>query len=409
LNIFLIEYYWWFNFLPFISCYFLVNEILKERSVTFNKRYIFLAPIVALGFIPIHVKGIFSEPLKNLLTSVLFSQPAYPIVKNAPTVGSQGTSIGNIINNANTLGKELLWNSPKLVAIVTNIFSVIYIFIIYFIIREFLIVGKSKNKRLNYLEFLFIGLIGILTFAFSESYRSLLLVLDRIEVNQSYQGLSRLALYGTILITIIAFVIYVLIIKKRSSVDQLYFFNNQEPLIASFVGVTIIAFVAFLFLSLFKVFGRNVLGEWYVVLLLISIVLAAFFTIVGIISSIRSRRYEILTEIFSDENVSEFEELIAKKGVLKSLEEIKDSKAYAMFMYFSVLYLLASKGFRLMQFETPNEFLIRVEEKISVPHFRFLTNVFNKLRYSNEELTLNEFEVLKSYSKEIIVFAEDYK
>ncbi|MGC9125467.1 MAG: hypothetical protein ACP5GW_05010, partial [Caldisericaceae bacterium] len=273
LNIFLIYYYWWLNFLPFLSSYFLVVETIKERGVSLNKQNLLFLPIVGLGFIPIYLKGVFTKPIKDFLFSILFSTSSTTIPSEPVSQGSHGSFVWDIASKTGSVGKELFWNNPKSVSILINLFSVVYLFIIFFIVREFIIIGRQKSyrrKKFDYLKYALIALSGILIFSISEGYRTFLIGVSRVEFSQVNESLLRLILYGTIAITVISFVIYLLLIKKRTSYYQSTFIKRDEMVFASLLGLTLLIFIVFLVLTLYKIYGRNAVFQWYEILILLS-------------------------------------------------------------------------------------------------------------------------------------------
>jgi preprotein translocase subunit SecG len=412
LNVFIANFFWWLNMLPFISLYFVIKETLKEQGVNFANQSIVLLPVVFLGLVPIHLIGLFGPYLKNLLLSALFAKPKGNPITSLPSEGSGGAPIVSFTRNVYIISKKLLWDSPKLIAVVSNMFLILYFVVIYFIVREFILIGRSKSKvdsKVNYFKFILIGLIGVLVFSINESYRSFLIIFNKIGFSQSSQGPSRAVLYGSISIFIIALLIFITLAKKRAKGDYPYRAKNQEAVTISFIALTVIVFFIFLILRAYEVFGEGPFNNVLNVILFASMFFTVVFLALGILSFIKKSRGKNLTKIFGDKTTTFFEELIVSKGISESLKEMTNSTNYALFLYFSVLRLLANKGSEIERFETPNEFLKRVKTKIDVPHFQFLTNVFNKIKYSLGKISEEEFELLKSYSDEMISYLEDYK
>jgi hypothetical protein len=68
---------------------------------------------------------------------------------------------------------------------------------------------------------------------------------------------------------------------------------------------------------------------------------------------------------------------------------------------------MAEKGIKIMDIETPYEYLKRVNKRIYVPHFDFMTEVFYKAKYSNHKIDVDKCEEIRNYSLEIINFLKN--
>jgi hypothetical protein len=81
--------------------------------------------------------------------------------------------------------------------------------------------------------------------------------------------------------------------------------------------------------------------------------------------------------------------------------KIKSVRDEVIHLYNSLCYDMALAGFERKKFFTPNEYLSEYEKEIKVDKdkFEIITKVFEKARYSQENILINEVEELKSFYK----------
>jgi len=89
------------NVLSFASLYFYIVEKLKENDILKESTYIYLSPLILIGFIPLKLPGIFENIIKNFFSNILLASPG----NVSSIVGSNKTQLpfSNLLGNLKTL------------------------------------------------------------------------------------------------------------------------------------------------------------------------------------------------------------------------------------------------------------------------------------------------------------------
>ncbi len=108
--------------------------------------------------------------------------------------------------------------------------------------------------------------------------------------------------------------------------------------------------------------------------------------------------------MFEKRKINEYKKKIHKKGIAATLKEITDPSNYIKFLYFSLLYLLSKKDININKYETPDEFLARVEKifNAKIEEFEIVTILFDKAKYSKENINKEEFKKIQDIAPVLI-------
>ncbi len=411
-NIYLVNKFFYFNFLPFIALYFAILSILRERGVKYKLKEITILPIVLFGFIKFNIKGV----LENSILSLLFAPGKVsetPAFNPIEAMGKFFNAISQIGGGSST--SITFINSQKFLNILFFISVSIYILLLFYLFKILAYSEEIHNKKRNR-NFLMMAInliIFILIVLIMQNYQKILSFISlNLNASPVSTGKVIIAIVVLVLVFLISFIIYLSrtekTLRKGSGAGKASLPSNYG--------------IAFLFLllgfALFQskkihLFNNPIINKTLELAgLCISVI--SFVVILVALFKIRSSiRVETFKKLFG-EKLSQYSSLAEKGGLEKSLEETKNEKEFVMLLYFTVLYYLSLKKLEIQPSETPNEYekRIQVKERI-IPYFNILTYLFNQVRYSENELDLESFNkirtnafVLVDYVKSLSEFQE---
>ncbi len=365
-----------YNIIPFAALYLYIISLLTERHIFSVKNAIILSPIIAIGMIPMHWPGIFESNIGGKIHAFLYS------TGSSSAHGGGGKSTAIISYGIPHNSTAILANGAKETFNKMHSFEallIISVLLIGLIIIGLFIVGfyRSTKKSVFYKSLISSLVIGVITIAIvSISFFKIFMVNYKKVVSSL---ISKGGANG----------------KLPSDIPH----GNES---VDFIIKRVVSSTHFLdVVHRFSVYSGIILGIITVVLgvLLIRIVYDFIF------------EKSVPDTIIGGDTASRFRKQIKDKGIRKSLLEYGSDKEFVKFFYFSVLYLLAKRDFKINKYETPNEFYERLLKKseTAIPYFDLLTALFNKVKYSDEEIFESEIFVLKNHSEELISAVENVR
>ena len=366
LNAFLLKWNIFFNLIPFAALYLYLLDTFKNRHLLNKKIATFTFPVVLLGFIPLKLKGTFEKPLENLINAALYSTPSTKIANNNSS-GTFAISTSGNLNIALNTGKELYTHIPAFKMILINLaIIIVLVILIMFLVKSY---KTEKNKALFAKEAvtaisIFAFLIAITGFIFFKVVRPLMSELIK-EIQSRYSNLPANK-------------------QPPKAIPINKIFNRtltNNPGLASHINNTL-----------------SLLGTFTVIVV---IILGIYFIYV-LYNTFFKEKYP--NEMFEEKKIREYKNKIRKKGIEASLEEITNPSDYIKFLYFSLLYLLSKKKLNINKYETPDEFLARVEKVFNtqIKEFEIVTTAFDKVKYSKENISEEEFKRVRSVAPVLI-------
>ncbi len=363
-----------YNIIPFAALYLYIISLLMERHIFSIKKATILSPIIAIGMIPMHWPGIFESSIGDKIHAFLYSTGS----STAHGGGGESTAIisyGVPHNSTAVLANGVKETFNKMQSF--EALLIISVLLIGLIIIGLFIAGfyRSTKKSVFYKSLVSSLVVGIITITIvSISFFKIFMVNYKKVANSL---ISKGGVNG----------------KLPSNIP-----NGNEGI--NFIIKRVMSSTHFLdAVHRFSVYSGIILGIITVVLgvLLIRIVYDFIF------------EKSVPDTIISSDAVRRFRRQIKDKGIRKSLLDYTDNSEFVKFFYFSVLYLLAKKDFKINKYETPNEFYDRLlrKSKTAVPYFDLLTALFNKVKYSHEEIFKSEIFVLKNHAEELISALEN--
>lgn len=404
-NIYLANKYYFLNFLPFIALYFSILNILKERNVSFKYRNIILFPIFLLGFLRINVKGFF----ENTILALLFTPGKISQNPSSPFEGQ--SPISNLVNFIREISSRKtvslrFWNSMEFLNIIFVITTVAFIILIYYFFKivstadSMIFLKKRKrnyiNLVINLLIFIF---LAILIYGIPADF-SKIIPNSGLTQAQILKLLIFIVVFSTVILLIVAKVAKKSEAGKKEirtsfpSMWQQYFF----VLTLLVFGFTLILLKRLQIIESKKFSDFiDIVGLFLALSSIVSIFILVF-------SVKRSINIATLKNLFGEKYVNFIE--IAEEGDLEeALSKIKNKRDYVLLFYFILIYNLIKKGIGINVSETPNEYFKRlISYGIVIPNFNSITNIFNKARYSEEDIEDYEFEQLKECKSVVIDF-----
>jgi hypothetical protein len=412
INPFILSFTVFLNFLPYVSLYFYVFNILKRKNVSSNKARYYLLPIILVGFFPIKAQGLFEYPAKNYFMYLFFSKstnPVNPSLGPGPFSGFFSTkTFQNILSGS----KNFIFNPPDfLLVFLSNLLFVLFLVMIFYSFRFFFSDNINKNKAKPILKgFLIFAFIILFLLVILQDIPKVLNLLinffDNLQLN-----IDQFNLWYKILPALIISVVLLLILflnlrrnsrRKYSNINPYYFLPFYY--MASFL--VIIMLFLFMFIGKLKLLFKSVLPEYLGLISFLILIAAIAFVMIILIILRKSLKSDLPEETFGEKTM-ELQLKFYKRDPIVTLESIEDIKEFVIFFYFSALMIMAEKGIKIMDIETPYEYLKRVNKRIYVPHFDFMTEVFYKAKYSNHKIDVDKCEEIRNYSLEIINFLKN--
>lgn len=393
-NIYLVNKFFYFNFLPFIALYFAILSILREKEVKYRFKEITILPIIFLGFIKFNVKGV----LENSILSLLFAPgkaSETPSFNPLEAVGKFLNAISQLGGNSST--SITFINSQRFLNILFFISVSIYILLLFYLFKILAYSEEAHNKRRkrNFLTMVINLIVFVLIVVIIENYQK---IFGFISLNFNPSPINNVKAVIAIVAFVLVFLVSLVIYLSRASRTLRKGAGAGKAVLPSNYGI------AFLFLLLgfglyhskkLHLFNNPIINKTLEIAgLCISVI--SFAVILIALFKIRSSiRVEPFKKIFG-EKLSHYSNL-AEKGVLeKSLKDTEDKREFVMLLYFIILYYLSLKRIEIQQSETPNEYEKRMQrEEVMIPYFSNLTYLFNQVRYSENELDLDSFNNIK--------------
>lgn len=400
LNPFLLSFTPLMNFLPYISLYFALLGMLKERGIRERKIRTFLLPVIMPGFLIFSIPGVFERPLRIYLSYLFFTPGKETDLlpgSEKPTNFLFPDGTGDLFNRS----VDLFINNQNFIFILANILFIFYIIMIVFFLffqdfEESSIQLKRRRFSRQVLTFAIIILSFILILM---AYRIVPLLLSNARgsastFNEFYQLIPFL-----IIIVLSAFAVYLWQRKSRGSVEQPSLPHN---LFAVSLGMILFSLALFLIPINKKGLSENLINNLGILSFIVFAISMIILSISTIISFWASKRFGGL-EVFGDRN-KEFLLHFYKKDVIETLDKTEDPQEFVLFAYFVITYMIVKKGIEIEQHETPNEILTRLGKLLDIPYFEEITYFFNLVRYGNKKIDAQSFGTLKQKVYEAIFY-----
>jgi len=412
INPFILSFTIFLNFLPYVSLYFYVFNILKRKSVSSNKVGYYLLPIILVGFFPIKAQGLFEYPVKNYFMYLLFSKPTNPVNPSLGPSPFSGFFSTKTFQNILSGSKNFIFNPPDFIIVfLSNLLFVLFLVMIFYSFRFFFSDDINKNEAKPILKgsLIFASVILFLLVILQDMPKVLNLLINfliNLQLNIGPVNLWYKIL--TLLIISVALLLILFLNLRRNNRREQSNINPYYSLPFYYVTSFLVLIMLFLFMFIgkFKLLFKNALPE-YLGLIVFLILIAAIAFVVIILVILRKSSQSNVPEKLFGEKIRELQLKFHKRNPIVTLESIEDIKEFVIFFYFSALMIMAEKGIKIMNMETPYEYLKRVNKLIYVPHFDFMTEVFYKAKYSNHKIEVDKCEEIRNYSLEIINFLKN--
>lgn len=415
INPFILSFTEFLNFLPYISLYFYVLNILKSKNVSPRKASLYLLPIILGGLFPIKVQGFFESPVKNYFMHLFFSKPLNPSNTSIWVYPSNWTSPFNSFFSSEPFqkifsgSKDFIFNPPSfLIVFLSNLLFVLFLIMGFYSFRFFPGNGNKKiAKPILGILLSFTALILFILVILQDMPKILNLFIDFF--NNANLNIAPIGLWykiSTFIVIGVSLFLFLYIRNKRLRRSN----NLGHYGISPFYYLSSFVVVVILFLFMFREklkfpfkSGMPLSGNFISFLLLI---IAIMLVITILIMLRKVAQSNVPEELFGEKTV-ELRLKFYERSPVDTLKGVEDIKEFVLFFYFAALMILSSKGIKIMYAETPNEFLERLSKLVNIPHFDFMTNIFYATRYSNHDIEDDMYEKIKNYAFEIINFLQN--
>ena len=365
----IVHYTIFVNLIPFVALYLYIIGLLQEREVLNKKIALLVSPIIALGFLPVFSSGVLESNLWKKIHTFLYSTGNFSLSNPAVNqINSQITTNASKTHIIRKIAPEVVRGLPGFQSFIIFLVLLLAVSIGILFLAKFY---QTEGKKTFY-KTLVAGLFGIAvviataSFVFFKFIHAVRLAVEEAARNSNVPPIvngNKVPNSG-------------LKISVKGVLSQLntkalsHLLNN----LGLMLGILTIIGGAILFYIVYKTFFVE----------------------------------DVKTTLISKKETKKFMENIRKKGIKQSLNEIKNREEYVRFLYFSIIYLLQKRKIRILKYETPNEFYVRVQSIIdgTLPYFDFLTLLFNKVKYGNSTVSDREFNFLKTHSEELIESAK---
>ncbi len=390
LDVFLLKYSLLANVLSFASLYFYIVEKLKENDILKKSTYIYLSPLILIGFIPLKLPGIFENIIKNFFSNILLASPG----NVSSIVGSNKTQLpfSNLLGNLkNSLDENFPLDNLQILNFTSLFLSIVILSVLLIIFYSIFRSGASRSKKavnkrhkmeIFLLSFLFAILELVVVYTFF------------VGIGGTIQGTSSFNLLSLIeLVLLYSFIFFAAhFAYKREDVTFWIPYSMKTDL------VSLLLFFGFPLTLLFLVFYKGQNRDMLVSIFIIGL---------SIIGALFLKHNIDLLEGVNDidrilkNNTDKFKENYLRFQV-DYLDKITDKKEFIEYLYFLCLLKFLRKGFLIEDYSTPNEILREVSSYLTTEKFKVLTNALYTVEFSDQAVSENVFTFIKNFSKELL-------
>ncbi len=406
-NIYLANKNYFLNFLPFVVFYLYLLSVVKEREIKLKHKEIVLMPIIFLGLFRVNLKGILEDSILSLLYAPSSgTQNAMPKISIAEGIRNFFNSFAS--QTASTV-RHRFWNNPRFLNVFFTISVFVYFAVLIYTFRILLteedsVIGKKKKR--NYIQLFVISFI-IITALFIVQYYPALLHLLVPSISAQPITIQKIALIISFVIAIFIIVFSKLI--SRDSKRRILIMDKKEPnVLMRYLGLISIMFFGLVFIVLKRLnISKNPkLNDAFDIMGILLVLVSLVSSFLYLFMLRRNSKRNSLRKFFG-EKTEDYLKLALNDNVDLTLSSVEDRKEFVFLWYFILIYLLSQKRIDIRPFETPNEFFARITKKYQIPYFRLATDLFNKVKYSELEITDSEIVLARSVSNESIEYIKE--
>ena len=390
LGVFLAKYSLFANVLSFASLYFYIVDKFKENDILKKSAYLYLSPIILIGFIPIKLPGALENIIKSFFSKILWAPPRG--VSGIPQSNRSGLPLSNFfVNLKNSLNENFTIDNFQIFNVTSLFLSIVVLVVLlvifYFIFRSGISKSKKRiDKRYRLEIFLLSFLFAILEFVLLYTFFGV-----ANEATQSISSFNFLSLVELVLLYGFIF-LAARFAYKREDVTFRIPYNVTADVISLllFFGLPF----TLLFLAFYKGQNRDMLVSIFIIVL----------SILGVLYL--KRNINLLNGMNDVDRILKNDTSKFKENYLRFqvdyLDKITDRKEFIEYLYFLCILKFLRKGFLIEDYSTPNEILREVSPYLTTEKFKLLTDALYTVEFSNQTISENEFAYIRNFSKELL-------